>query len=235
MGSAKPTAHGGEERTVIGILRSNDTGRDATVDVVRLPAKAGLHDEIVRVSIQLGSELGEEGLTMRAIAARLGVSATALYQHFESKSAILREIRFLGVRTLLEQQKVAADAPDPKERVHRLAKTYVDFALGNPWLYKVLFVEEQVDWASVNEDEKGMLIAPLESAKQAFQAGVASGVFRADLDVDSSALLLWASVHGLATLLISSRISEDHPAYPVPSRDAFISTFIDGLIRSISA
>jgi AcrR family transcriptional regulator len=200
-----------------------------------LPAKAGLHDEIVRASIQLGSELGEEGLTMRAIAARLGVSATALYQHFESKSAILKEIRLLGVRTLLEQQQASMEVQDPIVRVHRLAKTYIDFALGNPWLYKVLFVEEQVDWASVSEEDRKHLVAPLEQAKQAFEAGVQANVFRSDLDVHSSALLLWASVHGLATLLISGRISENHPAYPVPNRDAFVGAFIDGLIRSISA
>ena len=187
------------------------------------------------MSIQLGSELGEEGLTMRAIAARLGVSATALYQHFESKSAILREIRLLGVRTLLEQQNEAAATTDPVERIHKLAKTYIDFALNNPWLYKVLFVEEQVDWTTLDDGERGVMMSPLNRAKEAFQAGVQADKFRSDLDTDSSALLLWASVHGLATLLISGRISEEHPAFPVPSRDAFVGAFIEGLIRSIAA
>jgi AcrR family transcriptional regulator len=37
---------------------------------------------------------------MRGIAARLGVSATALYQHFESKASILREIRLYGADLL---------------------------------------------------------------------------------------------------------------------------------------
>ena len=71
------------------------------LDRVRLPAKAGLHDAIVRAGIELGSDLGEEGLTMRAIAGRLGISATALYQHFESKASILREIRLHAIRLLM--------------------------------------------------------------------------------------------------------------------------------------
>ena len=44
--------------------------------------RAGLRQGIIQTSLEIGSELGEEGLTMRGIAARLGVSATALYQHF---------------------------------------------------------------------------------------------------------------------------------------------------------
>ena len=202
---------------------------------MRLPAKAGLHDEIVRVSIQLGSELGEDGLTMRAIAARLGVSATALYQHFESKAAILREIRFLGVRTLLEAMAPAFEADDPTVRVVEAAKRYVDFATGNPWLYKVLFHEEEVDWARLTDDERGRLMAPLDETRKAFAYGVERGAFYKDLDIPNAALLLWASMHGLASLLISGRLSEAHPAYPIPDRDQFVRGFVETLVRSLRA
>lgn len=170
---------------------------------------------------------------MRAIAARLGVSATALYQHFESKAAILREIRFVGVRTLLGVQGPATEVADPIEQVHELAKRYVDFAASNPWLYKVLFCGEEVDWSQLNEEDREMLLAPLKQARTAFERGVAAGAFRSDLDLDNTALLLWASVHGVASLLINGRISESHPAFPVKDRDEFIKNFIDGLIRSI--
>lgn len=214
---------------LVGVFVSFNRG---TVETVRLPAKAGLHDEIVRVSIQLGSELGEEGVTMRAIASRLGVSATALYQHFESKAAILREIRFLGVRTLLEAQEPATHVDDPVERIHALAKHYIDFAVENRWLYKVLFYEDEVDWSDLNADEREHLAAPLKAARSACEAGVAAGVFRSDIDLDASALLLWASVHGLASLLINGRISENHPSFPVGSRDEFVRTMVEGVLRS---
>lgn len=202
---------------------------------MRLPAKAGLHDEIVRVSIQLGSELGEDGLTMRAIAARLGVSATALYQHFESKAAILREIRFLGVRTLLEAMSPAFEIEDATVRVVEAATRYVDFATGNPWLYKVLFHEEEVDWAQLGDEEKGRLMAPLEETRKAFAYGVERGVFYKDLDVRNASLLLWASMHGLASLLINGRLSEAHPAYPIPDREGFVRGFVEQLVKSVKA
>ncbi len=187
------------------------------------------------MSIQLGSELGEDGLTMRAIAARLGVSATALYQHFESKAAILREIRLHGVDTLLSAMGTATELPDAEARIREIARRYTEFALGNPWLYKVLFQGEEVDWTSLDEDERDLLMAPLRQARSAFELGVRAGAFRHDVDVDSTALLFWASLHGLASLMINGRISEKHPVFPVPDREDFVSSFIAGLVRAVRA
>ncbi len=187
------------------------------------------------MSIQLGSELGEDGLTMRAIAARLGVSATALYQHFESKAAILREIRLHGVQTLLGAMATAGELSEADARIREIARRYTEFALSNPWLYKVLFQGEEVDWTTVEEDERDLLMAPLRQARAAFESGVRSGAFRSDVDVDNTALLFWASLHGLASLMINGRISEGHPVFPVPDREDFVGNFIAGLVRAVRA
>ena len=172
---------------------------------------------------------------MRAIAARLGVSATALYQHFESKAAILREIRLHGVDTLLSAMAPSSEMTDAEARVREIARRYTEFALSNPWLYKVLFQGEEVDWASLEEDERDLLMAPLRQARAAFEMGVRAGAFRPDVDVDNTALLFWASLHGLASLMINGRISEKHPVFPVPDREEFVSNFIAGLVRAVRA
>jgi len=202
-------------------------------EVVRLPAKAGLHDEIVRVSIQLGSEQGEQSVTMRNIAARLGVSATALYQHFDSKAAILQEIRFLGVRTLLEVQEPATEVDDPVERIHTLAQQYINFAVENRWLYKVLFYESPVNEAELEIEERDHLIAPLRQVREACEAGVAKGMFRQDLDLDGAALLLWAAVHGLASLIINGRLTQESSPFAIADRDDFVFDLVEGVLRSL--
>jgi AcrR family transcriptional regulator len=54
---------------------------------------AGLTREaIVRAALDLLDETGLDRLTMRALAARLGVAAPALYWHFASKQALLDEM-----------------------------------------------------------------------------------------------------------------------------------------------
>jgi AcrR family transcriptional regulator len=201
---------------------------------VRLPAKAGLHDAIVRVSIELGSELGEEGLTMRAIAARLGVSATALYQHFESKGAILREIRLYGVRMLQDKLDAKSGIADPVQKLTELGTCYVDFAMENPWLYKVLFFGDQAEWEAAQEQERGELLAPLQTVRRCIADGIDGGSFRRDLSVDHMVLMLWSSMHGLAIMMLDGRISTDHPVFPIRDVKRFVRGYIAGVAEALT-
>src|SRR6187455_3563616 len=50
---------------------------------------------------------GVDGLTLREIGARLGVSRTALYRHFADKRALLAAVATEGFR-MLRQQLIAA-------------------------------------------------------------------------------------------------------------------------------
>jgi hypothetical protein len=64
---------------------------------------------------------------------------------------------------------------------------------------------------------------------------VTTGRVRANLDVDLAAFQLWAAMHGVCSLMISGRISERHPAFPVRDEVAFRDKFIDGMIRGFTA
>ena len=74
--------------------------------LVTFAAMTGLGDvdafreAIIGASLELGQALGEDGVTMRAIATKLGTSATTLYTCFESKAAIMRELRMRGLLML---------------------------------------------------------------------------------------------------------------------------------------
>ncbi|MBX7080515.1 MAG: TetR/AcrR family transcriptional regulator [Nannocystaceae bacterium] len=212
---------------------------------MRLPAKAGLHDEIIRVSIEIGAEAGEEGLTMRAIASRLGMSSTGIYQHFDSKASILREIRFHGVGMLLEaltrgtastQDDAASDGAStaPEHQLRSMAHAYLGFARANPWLYRLLFDEEELDWSTLSSEEMRRALGPIVVTRETIAAGIARSSLRSDLDVDHSALLIWASLHGLASLLLSGRLSEGHAAFPVADLGRFVEAFVDNLMRSFA-
>ncbi|HWB81278.1 MAG TPA: TetR/AcrR family transcriptional regulator [Nannocystaceae bacterium] len=194
-------------------------------------ARPDLRDAILRASLELGTELGEEGLTMRAIAARLGVSATALYQHFDGKAAILRAIRVYGGELLSQHLMPAHDLPDPVARLEEQSRRYVGFARDNPWLYRLLFQEEELDWKRASNDEIQSLLSTHYKTAQAFTDAVASQQFRSDTDVATAPFLLWAANHGLATLILGGRISETHPAFPVRDQNAFVEAFVRSVLR----
>src|SRR5580765_6019172 len=75
---------------------------------------------------------GVEGLTLREIGARVGVSRTALYRHFADKRALLAAVATEGFRTL-RQQLVAAWEEGGRGRVafDSMGVAYVGFAAGN--------------------------------------------------------------------------------------------------------
>jgi AcrR family transcriptional regulator len=195
-----------------------------------------LRQAILQTSLEVGAELGEEGLTMRGIAARLKVSATALYQHFESKGAILREIRVYGVDLLMQEviEPCRAEA-DPLRRLRCMGERYVDFARAQPWLYTVLMQGEQIDWSTMSPAEVEQSLGPLNTLRGWLREGAERGQIRAGLDPDMLSFGLWATFHGLCSMLISGRIDENHVAFSIANQREFIRNFLDGTIASISA
>jgi AcrR family transcriptional regulator len=200
---------------------------------VALTDHADLKKAILEVSLQLGTELGEEGLTMRAIARRLGVSATALYQHFESKGAILRAIRFDGLEKLHGYLGPAFELESPVDRIREHSVRYLSFARDNPWLYSVLLEGEELPWASMTEDEQSNVLRSGLRLTQTLEDGRAQGCFRPDLDTRVAPLMLWAALHGFALLLLRGRVSADDPAFGGGKDQSVIDLFVDGLVRSL--
>lgn len=168
---------------------------------------------------------------MRAIAGRLGASVTWLYHHFEGKPAILRALRFWGADLLAAHLAPAHELGDPVDRLCEESVRYVGFARDNPWLYRLLFLEEELDWNSFTDEERQRLMAPNARTARCFHEAVAQGKFRADVDVVTAPFLMWAANHGLATLILGGRISETHPAFPVRSQDEFVHAFVTSFMR----
>jgi AcrR family transcriptional regulator len=189
-----------------------------------------LKEAIVRAAIELGTELGEEGLTMRGIAARLGVSATALYQHFEGKASILRAIRFHGLALMNKSIAPAFEREDPLEQIHQCALLYINFARSNPWLYALLFGSEVVEEA-LTDSEREVASWSQHVAQRAFERGKELGKLRTDVDEKTAPFLMWAANHGVAMLLITGRISGNNPAFPISNEDDFIRAFVESEVR----
>ena len=185
----------------------------------------------MRAAIELGTELGEEGLTMRGIAARLGVSATALYQHFEGKASILRAIRFHGLNLMNKSIAPAFEREDPLEQIRDCALLYINFARSNPWLYALLFGGEAVDFDALSESEREIASWSTHVMQRTFERGKELGKLRVDVDVVTAPFLMWAANHGVAMLLITGRISEQNQSFPIPNENDFIRAFVESEVR----
>jgi AcrR family transcriptional regulator len=152
------------------------------------------------------AEGGAENVTMRAIGGRLGVSRAAPYRHFADKTALLVAVATSGF-TRLKARLEAIDATAPRssvERLRRLGKEYVHFALENPAHYRLMYGKEAVirlDHPELREAANA-IYEQLVSVIQIHQRR--GGIKRQD--PRALAYVAWSAVHGLASLLIDGQI-----------------------------
>ena len=88
--------------------------------------------QIARASAEAFSALGYYGVSMETIAARVGISAAALYRHYSSKYELFRDA-VLNLGQQLVDSTALAEEPtdDPELTLRRLVSALIDTAMAN--------------------------------------------------------------------------------------------------------
>lgn len=152
--------------------------------------------QIATTALRLLERDGADGLTMRALARELGVSAPSLYFHVESREDLLRQLTHQG---LLDFGSVIGDAiagePDPAARIHLMADAYATFAFEHPQLFVLLFgpcPEERLVEPEIAEQASAPLLETLAELVPADQVLAVSQA-------------LWSLAHGYSTLALAAQ------------------------------
>jgi AcrR family transcriptional regulator len=141
--------------------------------------------------------VGLERLSLRDLAARVGVTHPAAYHHFASKSALLAALAEEGFSRLDAALAEASRGEPPKARFVKLGAAYVAFARAHPVHFRLMFRESVV--RPVWESEVAALAASAFSRVD--EAVSAAG---GDKDVTD---LAWVAMHGLATLALDGPLA----------------------------
>lgn len=146
-------------------------------------------------------ESGPEATTMRAVAERAGVTATALYRHFEDKEALLRA----AVREVAALYKEAlpgkTEDGGARERLSGILDAHGRFAAEHPRYYEVLFLGAAARPVAPGGIRRNTIFGTLV---EAVVACMREGVLRDD-DPAEVALTLAAHAQGLVLLHRSGR------------------------------
>lgn len=165
-----------------------------------------LRGSILDAARQILVQGGHEAVSMRGIAERIGYSATAIYHHFCSREDLLRAVCSRDLRGLSAAFFLhIATVEDPVERLRRMGRSFLDFALRHPSQYVFLFMTARSETSSGCEHGES---DPVDDAYLFLFSTVgeaaAQGRFREELgDPERVAQLLWSSLHGLASLHIA--------------------------------
>lgn len=168
------------------------------------------HGNLRESLIQWGSHVldteGPDALSLRAIAKLAGVSQGAPAHHFGDKNGLLAAIAAQGFRDLTAQRQArlaGEESSDARARLKALLSTHIDFAQSYPARFQLMY---------------GPVLGRREEYPELVEAGTASFALlrnvvlpllpadRSDeLTDDEVSQLIWAAVHGLATLQIDRR------------------------------
>ncbi len=190
----------------------------------------GLRRRILDASRHLLVSDGYQGLSMRRIGRAVGYSATSIYLHFEGKDALFHALIDEGFSELHERlEKVAAGYEEaPVDRLRALCRGFIDFGLENPEYYEIMFMLHPERMERYPAEKYRRARRNLDFLMMALAEGRTNGAFDVD-DPRVSASTIWASLHGIVSLLIARRVDVriDH--------DAFIETALRQTVAGVLA
>lgn len=145
--------------------------------------KAETRQAILDAARELFVSEGVEATTMRAIAAKIGYTPTAIYHHFRDKDALIVELCMADFSALGQAMYSIGRIDDPVERVKRMGLAYTHFALENPSQYRFMFM---TSLAHNMIDAHGQLLkTPDEDAYQFLFQTVKEGIDRVSIAPNS--------------------------------------------------
>ena len=148
---------------------------------------------------------GLEGLSLRSVAARAGVSAPAVYRHFHDKDDLVTAVAVECADQLFQALTAAvADAPpDPLERFRATGIAYLRFAVAHPDYYRAVCVPGLLERAP--EAQRATMMQWQAGERAALAAAQAEGCL-AELPVDDILLTGSAAIKGLAHLILEGQL-----------------------------
>ncbi len=157
-------------------------------------------EKILAAAVELYLQDGLDGFSMRKLAKQVGVTAPALYRHYDGKEHVLADVMREAHRAFMSYLYRAIEAPTPLERFIGAGEGFLDFALEHPRWHAILcFGPEQLDMVELPADIEAMSSARhqfwIDRVRECMDAGILK-----DGDPTQTALTMWAHAHGLLQL-----------------------------------
>lgn len=162
---------------------------------------------VVGAATELFAERGPNNVTMRQIAAAVGVSPMTAYSYFKDREAILDAVRVSAMERFADTLERAATTDHDSVRASRaVSRAYVAFAQENPSTYRLLF-----DFERPEAEQDTALAAASARARRVMsgyvEALIGSGVISGD--AEAIGMAFWSAMHGILVLELSGALGRE--------------------------
>lgn len=184
-------------------------------------------EQILTCACELYLSEGLEGFSMRKLADRVGVTAPALYRHYEGKEALLLDVVTEAYQMLARQLYTALEAPTPLERFRRAGDAYLDFALEQPRMYEVLYAyPEFLGMGELPEETAAHACAIQQFWNDRVRECQDAGLLRSEFTPEEIGTTLWGHAHGLISLYLRGMIQADAETFRLHVRASTRRAFL---------
>lgn len=144
-----------------------------------------------------------EALSMRELAASLGVSRAAPYRHFVDRDALLAAVAARGFDELNLGYEAALAVPgDGRARLRAANQIYFDFAVQRPGLHRLMFQSDLLE----RTPPPAVLIPPANKAYHLLWRAVEGAYPDADERfIKARTIIMWSTVFGFLALKGANR------------------------------
>ena len=187
-------------------------------------AKEMTADRIVEAAYCLYVKGGLGAVSMRRTAKAVHITAPAIYKHFANKDALIEAIAERGFQLFERQLGVPKASVNSVAGIRWLLQAYNFFALAEPHLFEVMFVDPRVRLRRFPEDFASGRSNTFNLLRSFVDACIANGSLRRDDSLEITRDL-WAFTHGYVGLYRAGQFGSDTAA--------FQRTFTSGLNRTL--
>jgi AcrR family transcriptional regulator len=159
--------------------------------------------QIIGAAAKLIFKYGSEHLTVKRIAAEVGISEAAIYRHFKSKKSILSFLLSYIEETLLNDisPELMGTKQVTLETIEKIIRSHFsNISMRKGISFQVIAEIISLGDRKLNKQASQTVDKYISRLKELLTDGVRDGAVRQDIDLDSSATLLFTLIQGLVNI-----------------------------------
>jgi len=160
--------------------------------------------EIYNCALRVLEAEGAQAVTMRRVAKEVGVTAMALYHHYQNREALLDAVVNKEFEQLADFFKRATRQRTFEEQMIRIMDGYVDYALAHPRIFEYVFSSPRPGARRYPRDFRARRSPTANILADTVKALMQTNQLKRD-EVWEITMQLWTQVHGYLQLYRGER------------------------------
>jgi AcrR family transcriptional regulator len=163
-------------------------------------------ERIAETALNLLETGGEDGVSMRRVAAAVGITPMAIYHHFADRRALLNFVVDREFTKYSESLQASPRRGTYESQILSCMDAYIDYAFAHPRIFDYVFAQPRPGARRFPEDFRARRSPTLNPVADLLHKAMEAGYLKQD-DVWELAMELWAHTHGYVSLYRGGRFA----------------------------